>query len=158
VTDTRPARARPPDPAALPKAAFTARQPIRFEHCDAAGIVFFARYFTMMQGAVEEWFGAELGLDYADIIQRRRIGLGYVHAECDYVSPGRLGDVLGLTVLAGTVGRSSIGLAVHGHRAGVPVFAGGLVLVTTDLEETAAIPIPGDIRQAVETYQRRCAT
>jgi 4-hydroxybenzoyl-CoA thioesterase len=151
-------RARPLAAADLPDAAFTLRQPIRFEHCDTAGIVFFARYFTMMQGAVEDWFGAELGLDYAGIIQRRRVGLGYAHAECDYFKPGRLGDVLGLTVLVDTIGRSSIALAVHGHRDGEPVLAGRLVLVTTALDEAAAIPIPGDIRDAVESYQRRCAT
>lgn len=155
MNDTR----RAPIPAAdLPAAAFTARQPIRFEHCDTAGIVFFARYFTMMQGAVEEWFAAELGLDYADIIQRRRVGLGYVRAECDYVKPARLGDVLSLTLLIGSIGRSSIQLAFHGHRGGEPVLVGRLVLVTTDINEAASIPIPADIRDAVDSYQRRCAT
>jgi len=148
-----------PLPAAeLPAAAFTARQPIRFEHCDSAGIVFFARYFTMMQGAVEAWFEAELGLDYADIIQRRRVGLGYVRAECDYLTPGRLGEVLSLTLLVERVGRSSIGLAFHGHRDGAPALIGRLVLVTTDINEMASIPIPEDVRDAVESYQRRCAT
>ena len=142
----------------LPAAAFTARQPIRFEHCDTAGIVFFARYFTMMQGAVEAWFEAELVLDYADIIQRRRVGLGYVRAECDYLQPARLGDVLSLAVLVERVGRSSIGLAFHGHRDGEPALIGRLVLVTTDINETASIPIPADIRDAVDSYQRRCAT
>ena len=155
MNDTR----RAPLPAAdLPAAAFTARQPIRFEHCDTAGIVFFARYFTMMQGAVEEWFAAELSLDYADIIQRRRVGLGYVRAECDYLKPARLGEVLGLTLLVGSIGRSSIELAFHGHRDGEPVLAGRLVLVTTDINEAASIPIPADIRDAVDSYQRRCAT
>jgi len=148
-----------PLPAAeLPAAAFAARQQIRFEHCDPAGIVFFARYFTMMQGAVEAWFEAELGLDYADIIQRRRVGLGYVRAECDYLTPGRLGEVLSLTLLVERVGRSSIGLAFHGHRDGAPALIGRLVLVTTDINEMASIPIPEDVRDAVESYQRRCAT
>jgi 4-hydroxybenzoyl-CoA thioesterase len=155
MNDTR----RVPLPIAnLPAAAFTARQPIRFEHCDTAGIVFFARYFTMMQGAVEEWFAAELGLDYAGIIQRRRVGLGYVRAECDYLKPARLGDVLSLTVLVVSIGRSSIELAFHGHRDGEAVLSGRLVLVTTDLDQAAAIPIPADIREAVDSYQRRCAT
>ncbi|MGK9166877.1 acyl-CoA thioesterase [Inquilinus limosus] len=142
----------------MPKAAFTAAQPIRFEHCDPAGIVFFGRYFSMMQIAVEEWFAAELGLDYHGIIRDRRVGLGYARAECDYLKPARMGDVLGLTVLVEAVGRSSIGLVLHGHRDGAPVLAGRLVLVTTDLDEAAAIPIPADIRAAVESYQRRCAT
>ncbi|WP_343713471.1 thioesterase family protein [Inquilinus sp.] len=155
MNDNRPA---PLPIAELPAAAFTALQPIRFEHCDTAGIVFFARYFTMMQGAVEEWFATELGLDYADIIQRRRVGLGYVRAECDYLQPARLSDVLGLTVLVERVGRSSIALAFHGHRDGEPVLIGRLVLVTTDISETASVPIPADIRDAVESYQRRCAT
>lgn len=158
TADTRPARAPALAASELPAAAFSVRQPIRFEHCDTAGIVFFARYFTMMQGAVEEWFAAALGLDYADIIQRRRVGLGYVRAECDYLKPGRLGDVLALAVLVERVGRSSIALAIHGHRGDEAALVGRLVLVTTDLDQAAAIPIPADIRDAVESYQRRCAT
>ncbi|WP_026869818.1 acyl-CoA thioesterase [Inquilinus limosus] len=158
MTATRPARAPAIAAADLPAAAFTAAQPIRFEHCDPAGIVFFARTFGMMQIAVEDWFVAGLGLDYHGIIRDRRVGLGYVRAECDYLKPLRMGDRLDLTVLVEAMGRSSIGLVLHGHRDGEPVLAGRLVLVTTDLDEAAAIPIPADIREAVESYQRRCAT
>jgi len=36
-----------------PKAAFTRSVPIRFSHCDSAGIVYFPHYFNMFNGLVE---------------------------------------------------------------------------------------------------------
>jgi acyl-CoA thioesterase FadM len=35
-----------------PKAAFTRSVPIRFSHCDSAGIVYFPHYFNMFNGLV----------------------------------------------------------------------------------------------------------
>ena len=62
---------------------------IRFSHCDPAGIVYFPRAFDILNGVVEDWFGEGLGLDYHDIVGRRRIGLGYAHAECDFAKPAQ---------------------------------------------------------------------
>ena len=37
-----------------PAGAFTRTVPIRFSHCDPAGIVYFPHYFDMFNGLVEE--------------------------------------------------------------------------------------------------------
>ena len=34
---------------------------VRFAHCDPAGIVFYARYFEMINGVVEDWVREEPG-------------------------------------------------------------------------------------------------
>ena len=36
--------------------AFTVTQRVRFQHCDPAGIVFYPRYFEMLNATIEEWF------------------------------------------------------------------------------------------------------
>jgi len=38
-----------------PKGAFTRTVPIRFSHCDPAGIVYFPHYFDMFNGLIEDW-------------------------------------------------------------------------------------------------------
>lgn len=51
-----------------PNGAFTRSVPIRFSHCDPAGIVYFPHYFDMFNGLIEDWYGQELGYDYAELI------------------------------------------------------------------------------------------
>ena len=73
-----------------PSGAFTRSVPIRFSHCDPAGIVYFPHYFDMFNGLIEDWYGQELGYDYAELITGRRYGFPFVHIECDFKIPSRI--------------------------------------------------------------------
>src|SRR5579872_6830122 len=92
-----------------PKAAFTRSVQIRFSHCDPAGIVYFPHYFSMFNGLVEDWFTDELGHNYAKLILGQ-YGFPFVHIECDFLIPSRIGDTVDLTLLLERVGRSSLGV------------------------------------------------
>jgi acyl-CoA thioesterase FadM len=48
-----------------PQGAFSRTVPIRFSHCDPAGIVYFPHYFGMFNGLIEDWYTEQLGVDYA---------------------------------------------------------------------------------------------
>jgi 4-hydroxybenzoyl-CoA thioesterase len=153
-----PLRPRTDVPAlvALPAAAFRQAVTIRFSHCDPAGIVYFAKYFDIANGVVEDFFPAALGLDYHDIVGPRRIGLGFAHAECDFLKPGKMGDQLTCAVLVDAIGTASITLTLLGYRDGVPALAMRLVMVTTSLTTYRAVPVPDDVRAAVERYKETC--
>jgi len=45
-------------------AAFTYTQKVMFQHCDPAGIVFYPRYFEMVNATVEEWFDQVIGFGF----------------------------------------------------------------------------------------------
>ncbi|HZT19056.1 MAG TPA: thioesterase family protein [Dongiaceae bacterium] len=143
-------------PEALPAGAWRGRMPVRFAHCDPAGIVYFARYFDMMNGVVEDWFAEALGLDYHDIIARRRVGLGYVSARAEFRRPARMGEALTFVLLIERIGRSTAALDLHGYNAGEPALTGHLIMVATSLETHRAIPLPADIRAGLERYRERC--
>ncbi|AWN38351.1 acyl-CoA thioesterase [Methylobacterium radiodurans] len=147
-----PARAAPParaDQAGL----FGAPVRVRFSHCDPAGIVYFPRWFDLLNGVVEDWFTNALGLDYQAFHQTRGIGLGYGHAEADFLRPGFWNDRLDVFVRVARVGGASLDLAVSGFRDDAPVIAARLVIVTTSLTERRAIPLPDDLRAAAEHYR-----
>ena len=57
-----------------PQGAFTRTVPIRFSHCDPAGIVYFPHYFDMFNGLIEDWYTEQLGVDYAKLILNDRYG------------------------------------------------------------------------------------
>ncbi len=130
---------------------------IRFAHCDPAGIVYFASHFDILNGVVEDWFDEGLGLDYHDIVGRRRVGLGYVHASADFRLPARMGDRLVYAVAVERVGNRSLPLRVVAHRDGAEVLSASLVIVTTDLDRMVAIAMPDDIRAAVSAYREKTA-
>ena len=82
-----------------PEGAFTRTVPIRFSHCDPAGIVYFPHYFDMFNGLIEDWYTEQLGVDYAKLILNDRYGFPFVHIETDFKLPSRMGENLNLTLL-----------------------------------------------------------
>ncbi|MBD8909004.1 acyl-CoA thioesterase [Methylorubrum zatmanii] len=150
--NTAPPRSGPPARAAQ-AGLFRAPVRVRFSHCDPAGIVYFPRWFDLMNGVVEDWFGEALGLDYRGFHQDRGIGLGYAHAEADFVSPGFWGDHLDAFVRIARIGGASLALGLTAFRVEEPVFAARLVIVTTSLAARGAIPLPDDLRAAAERYR-----
>jgi acyl-CoA thioesterase FadM len=130
--------------------------PIRFSHCDPAGIVYFARYFDLFNGVVEDWFCQELNIDYHEMIGKRRVGLGYVSANAEFVRPGLMGDQLEFAVVIHRIGRSSLTIDIQASRGSETVLHARLVIVTTSLEIHQSIPLPDDLREALEHYQEKC--
>jgi acyl-CoA thioesterase FadM len=128
---------------------------LRFNHCDPAGIIHFPRAFDILNNVVEDWFVHCLGLDYYDIVGRRRIGLGYAHAECDFVKPATMGNVLTLAVRVERLGNKSLALAVTARRGAEDILKASMVIVATDLTRHASIPLPDDVRKAVTDYQEK---
>ena len=134
---------------------------IRFSDCDPAGIVFYPQYFVMFNGLVEDWFGDALGLPYADVLMRRRLGLPTVRVEADFRAVSRFGDRVALSLGIERLGGRSLTLELRcvstgaAGGAGAGAGAGELrmsmrqVIVTTSLDTHQAVDIPPDLRAAI---------
>ncbi|MEO7242368.1 MAG: thioesterase family protein [Variovorax sp.] len=133
---------------------FSRERPIRFSDCDPAGIVFYPQYFVMMNGLVEDWFTEALGVDYAALINERRIGLPTVRLAVDFKSIARLGDKVRLTLQCERVGGASLSLKLRCLGLGADDddsvrMTMNQVVVTTSLESHRAVEIPADLRAAI---------
>ena len=142
---------------APPEGAFTRSVTVRFSHCDPAGIVYFPHYFDIFNGLIEDWYTQELGHDYAELIMSRRIGFPFVHIECDFRIPSRIGEVIDLTLLVERIGRSSLAIAIVCHRDGLERLRARMVTAMMSLETRKAMPLPPKLRDAIEAYRRRTA-
>lgn len=140
-----------------PTGAFTRSVPIRFSHCDAAGIVYFPHYFDMFNGLIEDWYKEELKHDYADLIMGGRYGFPFVHIECDFKIPSRMGEAIDLTLLVEHIGRSSLSIAVVCHRDGLERLRARMVTAMMSLDTRKPVPIPPALRDAMEEYRQRTA-
>jgi 4-hydroxybenzoyl-CoA thioesterase len=126
-------------------------RPVSFEDVDAAGIVFFARYFGYCHEAMERFFDAIPG-GYVDLITKRKIGFPTVHLETDFTAPLRYGDVARITVAVVKVGTSSCTFRYDLKRVSDGASVAGVtqVVVSTSLETMTKVPLPADCRAALE--------
>ncbi|MFC4297117.1 acyl-CoA thioesterase [Castellaniella hirudinis] len=123
--------------------------PIRFSHCDPAGIVFFPQYLVLFNQLVEDWFTEGLGISYAEMLGSRRVGLPIVHLECDFRAIARMGETLAFSVAVERIGGKSLTLALEARGDGVLRVASRQILVFTDLNTHRAIALPDDVRAAL---------
>jgi 4-hydroxybenzoyl-CoA thioesterase len=140
-----------------PSAAFTRSVSVRFSHCDPAGIVYFPHYFDMFNGLIEDWYTHELGFDYAELIMGSRYGFPFVHIECDFKVPSRIGEVIDLSLLVERIGRSSLGIVIVCHRGAIERLRARMTTAMMSLETGKAVPLPQALRDRIEAYRQRTA-
>ena len=93
--------------------AFQMTQKVLFRHCDPAGIVFFPRYFEMMNDCVEAFFAEALQTPFETLHPARAVPTAQI--ETRFTAPSRHGDVLSLSLILTRVGRSSAGYCMLAH-------------------------------------------
>ena len=125
---------------------FTTEHVVRFAHVDAAGIVFYPRYFELLNVSVEDWFAQVVGVDFRSIHLERRLGVPTVKLDSDFVAPSRLGDLLRFELTVMKLGRSSVELSVEVRCGGDFRFRARVILVCMDLEAGCSTPWPDDMR------------
>jgi len=120
---------------------------VRFADVDPAGIVFYPRYFEMLNGAVEDWFAQDLGMDFKQMHLVDHIGVPTVKLEVTFLSPSELGDVLTITIVPEQVGRSSCNFTALFNGDGRDRLRAEVVLVCMDLEVQRSRPWPESVRE-----------
>ena len=133
--------------------AFEHRHQVRFDEVDAAGIVYFARFFTWCHDAMEAML-APLEGGYVGLVAKRRLGLPAVHVEADYRSPLRFGDEVTVETVVERIGKSSVSLRFEILRAPgrEQVAVVKHVVSLVDLGPLRARPLPDDVRRVFEGY------
>ena len=128
---------------------------IRFSDCDPAGIVFYPQYFVMFNGLVEDWVSDTLGISYAGLVMQRHVGLPTVHLETDFRAVSLLGDEVTLALQVQRLGHRSLQLQLNcfGRGADDVRMTARQSIVTTSLDTHRAVPVPDDLRQAIERWQ-----
>ena len=129
---------------------FRHRLRVRYHECDPQGVVFNAHYLAYCDICLTElWRDAVEG--YAGMAAK---GVDVVVAESRvrFLSPLRFDDELDMRLTIGNLGTSSMELEIDMERDGEPIAEAVLAQVFISLESGEKIPIPDEIRKAVERY------
>ncbi len=123
---------------------FEIRQKVLFRHCDPAGIVFFPRYFEMMNDCVEAFFDQGLNCPFEQFHQTA--GIPTATITTTFTSPGRHGDMLDLRLNVTRVGRASFDYEMSCYCGKVQRFLTNATLVQIDLNGKPT-PLQNSIKQ-----------
>ncbi|MFT6677092.1 MAG: 4-hydroxybenzoyl-CoA thioesterase [Sulfitobacter sp.] len=129
--------------------AFTYVQKVKFRHCDPAGIVFYPRFFEMMNDTVEAFFEQELDYPFAQMHDSGGIPTAQIATQ--FKRPSRLGDVLQITLSCTRLGRSSLDLMFEASCGTEPRFSATSTLVFITLNGTST-PWPDPVRSRLENH------
>lgn len=130
---------------------FSTTTQIRFAHVDAAAIVFYPRYFEMLNAAVEDWFAA-MGHDFRTLHVDRGLGTPTVKLETEFLSPSELGDMLAIEIEPREVGRSSCTFTYLFTGDGRDRLRGQATIVCMDLAAQKSAPWPDELRARIAAF------
>ena len=142
---------------------YTCKTTIRLGHTDAAGVVFFARYFDLAHLAFEE-FMQFLGHPLLPELHASTIAYPLVHVEADYRQPLRMGDDVEIDVSVTRVGAGSFALAYVFRRVRsqhdptaheVSIAAINTVHASADVPSKSAVRLPVALSNALSQHQEQ---
>lgn len=125
---------------------------VRFAHCDPGGIVFYARYFEMINGVVEDWFEDALEASFSGLLYHRNLATPTVHFEVDFISRSMMGDRLTFATQVTRFGTSSFDLRHIVTCRGEVRLTAKQTLLFTDAKVGGKKEIPEDLRPRMERY------
>ena len=126
---------------------------VRFGDVDSAGIVYYPRYPHYLHIGMERFFQEVLDIDYAELTVNRKFGLPTVRLEVDFRSPFRYGDRIEMEIEIGKVGTTSVEWLYTLRRDGEDEVSATArtVTVASDLERIEKVPVPGWLREGLES-------
>jgi len=135
------------------------RRPIKvcFGDIDNAGIVYYPRFLHYFHLAMEEFFGSEMGIDYAEVLHKRKLSLPTVHVEADFRRKMRYGDQINIEVRVIQIGQTSVTWGYRGYRTADEemVVEGQNVTVCVNPDTFEKTEVPEWLRKGLTAYVKR---
>ena len=125
---------------------------VRFHEVDFARVVFYPNFFEYAHRVFEDFFAAEVGCPYVEMLSVRNVGYPAVHVEADFKAPLRFGDSGRIAMETAALSRRSATLRYdfwlgESRHARVTV-----VVASIDLKTFTPVELPSDVRVAFSRH------
>ncbi|MBI3439290.1 MAG: acyl-CoA thioesterase [Proteobacteria bacterium] len=127
---------------------------VRFEHCDAAGLMFYPRLFALVNEMVEDWFAA-MEHSFACLHVDQRKGVPTVEFEAEFLRPIRMGERLVQSLRVLHIGHASCRLLHEAQIGGDLAARFEQTLVYVDLNTIKSEEWPLDLRATMTRYEEQ---
>ncbi|WP_051489528.1 acyl-CoA thioesterase [Roseivivax halodurans] len=139
-------------------APYALQIPVMFQHCDPAGIVFYPRYFEMINAVVETFFERAVGWSFAEMHGTDRVGVPLGRIGTEFHAASRLGDVIDWTLAVRHLGGASMNVEIAATCEGEARLSAEAVLILVDLDRMRSIRWPEARRAVLETFVKETET
>jgi acyl-CoA thioester hydrolase len=132
---------------------------VRWAEVDMQKIVFNGHYLTYIDTAIAEYW-REIGLPYPHGYVDRYANDVYLRkATVEYLGSARYDDTLAVLARVSKLGRTSMTYLFEIHReapepSASPLITAEMVYVNADPATMKPAPLPGDLRERVQKYER----
>ena len=140
---------------------FTIEERVLWGDVDAARIIFYGSYIRFFEIAETELF-RHVGMPYGKVFDELDIWLPRVHLQCDFKRAAQLDDLLEVSVYVGNIGRTSLRLDFEVRRKNDEgkieeglIATAHFVLVSASRDGLQPVPVPEELRRALEPYTER---
>ncbi|PCJ36377.1 MAG: thioesterase [Alphaproteobacteria bacterium] len=130
---------------------FTTEIVVRFNHVDAAGIVYYPRYYEMINQAGEIWFEDALEYPYPKMFAEGW-AVPLAHLESSFKNPSYLNDRLTFALGVTKIGRSRIDLSIVTTCKDEIRFLTRQSIVWVNHKTIKSAMIPDDVRAKMEGF------
>jgi YbgC/YbaW family acyl-CoA thioester hydrolase len=135
--------------------AYVQRLTVRFNDVDFARIVYYPRLFAYCHAVFEDFFAAEAGIPYADVLQKRGVGFPVVGAKADFKSPLRFGDTCRIVMEATHLGKRSLACRYRLYLGETDRLCAEIEVTSAivSMEDLSPVDLPADLRAVLEKYR-----
>lgn len=129
---------------------------IAWGECDAAGIVYYPRYFHFMDVAFQSLM-RKAGFNHHRLVNEFGVRVPIVDANAKFISPASFDDRLVVETDVAHWGTKSFRVSYRGAREGVAVFEGQEVRVWATIAPNGTIttgPIAPEFKAAIDAARR----
>lgn len=135
--------------------SFQTTRRVEFRDTDAAGIMHFSAFFTMMESVEHEML---LSLGTSVLVRNgagQTISWPRVAAHCDYRGAAHFEEILDVSLTISRLGKKSVTYQYVFSRADEPIAEGHITAVCCRLGEQKqlqSIPIPAEVRTSLARF------
>lgn len=131
---------------------FETQRLVRHGHTDPAGIVFYPRYFEMINETVEDFFREALGRPFGQMHLRNGLGVPTVHIETSFLAPSYCDDVLTFSLRVTRLGRSSATFDIAAVGNGERRLNASLTIAQVSMKTMKSVPFDDSLRNDLSAY------
>ncbi|WP_417456623.1 acyl-CoA thioesterase [Kordiimonas sp.] len=125
---------------------------VRFKHVDAAGIMFYPRYFELINDLVEDWFASGVGESFKQLHLVEGRAVPTAHIDVNFHAPSKLDDELTFDLSVARIGTSSCTLNIHARAGDEARLSATLVIVHMDMQTGKSLPWPAHTKAAMTPW------